>query len=409
MTAYLAAVAQIPDVRVTSPYDPGNANLISKDGTIAHAGIEVPSDLTFNEATDIGTKIKDAAPTIDGVQIEFGGDMFGSFEPPSSETLGLAFAIFILIVAFGSVLAMGLPVGTAIAGIATGAVHHHPRQPRGVHAGLHHHPGGDDRPRRGHRLRPVHRHPLSRGPPQRPLQRGGDRPRPSTPPAGPCCSPAPPSSSRCCGMFVMGLAFVTGLAIGAALTVLATMVASVTLLPALLGFARHRVEITRWRGIIAATLVSIGLIGVGLGFAPLMVALPLAARRDHRRVLRPGAAPRGAQAGRQADRAHRRLPVEPPHPGQAVAGGHPRPRRAGGAGHPVLLAAPRLLRRRQRRHRQDHPPGLRPAGRGLRPRLQRSAAARDGAAQRRRPGRRSTRSPPPSRPPRTWRPSRPPR
>ena len=37
-----------------------------------------------------------------------------------SELFGLAFAIIILIVAFGSVLAMGLPVGTALAGIGLG-------------------------------------------------------------------------------------------------------------------------------------------------------------------------------------------------------------------------------------------------------------------------------------------------
>jgi RND superfamily putative drug exporter len=275
MTEYLATVAKIPDVRVTSPYEPGNADLISKDGTIAHAGIEVPSDLTFTEATDIGTEIKDAAPSINGVQIEFGGDMFGSFEPPSSETLGLAFAIFILIVAFGSVLAMGLPVGTAIAGIATGAtiialVSHVVSMPDftttlavmiGLGVGIDYALFIVTRYREG-----LH-HGLS---------------------SEEATSTAINTAGRAvlfagttvvislCGMFVMGLAFVTGLAIGAALTVLATMIASVTLLPALLGFARHRVEVTRWRGIIAATLVSVGLIGVGLGFAPLIFALPAA-------------------------------------------------------------------------------------------------------------------------------------
>ncbi len=60
------------------------------------------------------------APQIDGVQIELGGQIFAAFEPPSSEVLGLAFAIIILIVAFGSVLAMGLPVGVALFGIGIG-------------------------------------------------------------------------------------------------------------------------------------------------------------------------------------------------------------------------------------------------------------------------------------------------
>ena len=38
------------------------------------------------------------------------------------------------------------------------------------------------------------------------------------------------------------------MAIGATVTVGVTMVASVTLLPALLGFVRERIEVTRWRG-----------------------------------------------------------------------------------------------------------------------------------------------------------------
>ncbi len=54
------------------------------------------------------------------MRIEFGGGAFTDFKPPSSELLGLAFAIVILILAFGSVLAMGLPIGVALAGIGIG-------------------------------------------------------------------------------------------------------------------------------------------------------------------------------------------------------------------------------------------------------------------------------------------------
>ena len=49
------------------------------------------------------------------------------------------------------------------------------------------------------------------------------------------------------GMVLMGLAFVTGLAAAAATVVAVTAVASLTLLPALLGFAGQRIELTRWR------------------------------------------------------------------------------------------------------------------------------------------------------------------
>ena len=49
------------------------------------------------------------------------------------------------------------------------------------------------------------------------------------------------------GMFIMGLAFVRGLAVAAAVSVLVMMLAAITLLPALLGFAGKRVEVTRGR------------------------------------------------------------------------------------------------------------------------------------------------------------------
>ena len=56
-----------------------------------------------------------------------------------------------------------------------------------------------------------------------------------------------------------------------------TMLASLTLLPALLGFAGERVEVTRWRGLIIAGLVAIALIGAGLGIPVLLlVTLPAA-------------------------------------------------------------------------------------------------------------------------------------
>ena len=42
------------------------------------------------------------------------------------------------------------------------------------------------------------------------------------------------------GMLLMGVPFIRGLGIGAALAVFVTMIASITLLPALLGFVQRR-------------------------------------------------------------------------------------------------------------------------------------------------------------------------
>ena len=47
----------------------------------------------------------------------------------------------------------------------------------------------------------------------------------------------------------MGIGFIGGLGITASLTVAATVVASITLLPALLGFAGTNIERTKWRGL----------------------------------------------------------------------------------------------------------------------------------------------------------------
>lgn len=79
------------------------------------------------------------------------------------------------------------------------------------------------------------------------------------------------------GMLIMGVSFVTGLAVGAASVVTVTIVASITLLPALLGFAGNRIELTRWRGLIAAGIAAIGLVLAGLKIVPIYLTLPLAA------------------------------------------------------------------------------------------------------------------------------------
>ena len=78
------------------------------------------------------------------------------------------------------------------------------------------------------------------------------------------------------GLLLMGVSFINGLAIGAASVVVVTILASLTLLPALLGFAGHRIELTRWRGLIAAGFAAIGLVGVGLGVPPLTIGFPIA-------------------------------------------------------------------------------------------------------------------------------------
>ena len=167
--------AEQEGVAVTSPYD--NPQQISQSGTIAFAQLDV-TDRGFEEVTDLGNTIEEfgaAQPQVPGLQVEYGGDLFGEFELPESEILGLIAAVIILILAFGSVLAMGLPIGTALFGSRHRVGDRGHRQPRHHDARLHHGDGGDDRPRRRHRLRPVHRHPLPGRTAPRPRRRGCGR------------------------------------------------------------------------------------------------------------------------------------------------------------------------------------------------------------------------------------------
>jgi RND superfamily putative drug exporter len=248
---------------------------VSPDGTIAYAEIELPGELDQEAAAEFSEEVQSIAPDIDGVRIEYGGFIFGEFEPPQSELLGLAFAIVILILAFGSVLAMGLPIGVALGGIGVGSIlllllSNVMSMPEfattlGIMIGL---GVGID-----YALFIVTRH-------REQLAAGHD--------VEESVGIAMDTSGRAVtfagitvvislmGMLVMGVAFINGLAIGSATVVTVTLLASLTLLPALLGFVGKRVEVSRWRGVLAAGLVVIALIGLGLNVQPLLVGFPLA-------------------------------------------------------------------------------------------------------------------------------------
>ena len=63
------------------------------------------------------------------------------------------------------------------------------------------------------------------------------------------------------GLYIMGLSFIRGLATGAAVGVLVMMVASLTLLPALLGMTGTRIDKTSKGAMIALALVVAGSLG----------------------------------------------------------------------------------------------------------------------------------------------------
>ena len=118
METLFARAAATEGVTVASPYEGmGTATQVSADRTVAYAAVALHPDLDFTEASLVGVDLVEHAPVVEGLQVEIGGTALAEFAPPETEFIGLAFAVVVLIVAFGSVLAMGLPIGVAVAGV----------------------------------------------------------------------------------------------------------------------------------------------------------------------------------------------------------------------------------------------------------------------------------------------------
>ena len=118
----IADVAKVPGVvSVDSPYD--QARFIAKDGTIARAEVHWSTRASSISSKNLHAflKIVDNASG-DGVRVEAGGRVVAQNESPQfgSEMLGLLAAVVILLIAFGSVTAMGLPLGAAAFGLGAG-------------------------------------------------------------------------------------------------------------------------------------------------------------------------------------------------------------------------------------------------------------------------------------------------
>jgi putative drug exporter of the RND superfamily len=278
MEAMFAEVAAIDDVTaVQSPYAPRGEFQVSDRGEaagrIAYATVYLPEDIDFTRAGEIGDELRELTPEVDGLRVELGGFLFAAFEQPSAELFGLAFAIVILIVAFGSVLAMGLPVGVALFGIGLGGAlvilaSHLLEVPDfapfvglmiGLGVGIDYallivtryreqlHAGHDVRESIGIAMDTAGRSVLFAG---------------------------TTVVISLLGMLLMGIGFIGGLGITASLTVAVTVAASMTLLPALLGFAGDNIERTKRRGLVAAGFVALALVGAGLE-VPALIAIGL--------------------------------------------------------------------------------------------------------------------------------------
>ncbi len=274
MSEVFDATEGIEGASVVSPYSPFGAQQVNGDRTVAFATVNLAADVDQTESAEIGLQIQeklDEISGIDSLRTEIGGAALGEFEPPESELIGISFAIVVLILAFGSVLAMGLPIAVALAGVGTGIgvvtlltnVISAPDFATIIGAMIGLGVGID------YALFIVTRY--------RELTRTGATPLEATMGAMDTAGRAVVFAGltvvvSLLGMLLIGLAFISGLGISAAITVAITMFASITLLPAMLGLARERVEVTRWRGLLIAGFVALAILGVGIAFRPLALA-----------------------------------------------------------------------------------------------------------------------------------------
>ncbi|MEO6879406.1 MAG: MMPL family transporter [Mycobacteriaceae bacterium] len=116
----LARAKAIPGAKVTPPSKTGIA---APDGTLVVARVTV--DKPVDEVTPADRTALEATATqarADGVQVEFGGQLFGGGTPGVSATegIGVVVAFLVLIVTFGSLAAAGMPLLTGIIGVGIG-------------------------------------------------------------------------------------------------------------------------------------------------------------------------------------------------------------------------------------------------------------------------------------------------
>jgi len=126
MEAVFTKVEGFPHVsEVASPYEQGGAGAVSDDGEIAYATAQfnVTTDkLNDDEVKEIMDTARDAGG--DGLQVEVGGspveEVRSEEEEGGSEMIGVLAAIVVLLISFGSVVAMGLPIITALFALGVG-------------------------------------------------------------------------------------------------------------------------------------------------------------------------------------------------------------------------------------------------------------------------------------------------
>jgi putative drug exporter of the RND superfamily len=251
MSAMLGQVSHLPEVAsVASPYRPGGKVQVSLDGRTAYATVNFTESADNLDPADVSRVITVAAAGREpGLAVELGGQAVSHSEqaPLSAVTaVGIGAAAVILLVAFGSLFAMALPIATAVAGVGSGLMLMAPLSHLTSVTGIAPILGaliglgvGVD-----YALFIVTRH-------RRSLQSGLDPRRSAVAALSTSGRAVLFAGGTVCiallGLLTLGQGFLDGLAFAAVITVACTVLAAVTLLPALFGVLGLRVLSRRQR------------------------------------------------------------------------------------------------------------------------------------------------------------------
>ncbi|MGD3105888.1 MMPL family transporter [Streptomyces sp. YGL11-2] len=256
MAHTLAEVSRLPGVaEVQGPYGPQGAGQISHDGRTAYASVLFKSSTDDLPAGQVRAVVSTAkAASGHGLQVELGGAGISLTQAPRAqlpEVIGLCAAAVVLFLAFGSLAATLLPIVTALAAVGTASA--------GISLLSHAMTVADFAPMLGmliglgvgidYALFIVTRH-------RRGLRAGLSVQEAAERAVTVSGRAVVFAGATVCiallGMLTLRLGFLNGVALAASLTVVLTVAASVTLLPALLGLIGTRALGRRERRRLAA-------------------------------------------------------------------------------------------------------------------------------------------------------------
>ena len=117
-------VTDVAGALAAGPEVAARSGAVSPDGQVALITVQYPviEELSVADLENL-KEWRVEANEDSPLQVEAGGDLFFSFEQPETgigELIGLVVAVIVLLLAFGSFIAMGLPIGMAIFGLALG-------------------------------------------------------------------------------------------------------------------------------------------------------------------------------------------------------------------------------------------------------------------------------------------------